>query len=112
MLVEQANGHDRLTASVRYKCWRSHKDNRLHLICHEGEFDGLPDPIRHLGPWTGSREGEVERLRPHYRANAGRAGLRGRLPARLGVRAGGKPMSRAYDKVAMIRSGRAWSRSN
>ncbi|HEY7551222.1 MAG TPA: hypothetical protein VH913_17115 [Hyphomicrobiaceae bacterium] len=52
----------------RYKCWRSGSDKDLHLICREGEFDALPDRIRHLGPWVGSKEGEVERLRPHYRA--------------------------------------------
>jgi hypothetical protein len=52
----------------RYKCWRSGADKDLHLICREGEFDGLPDRIRQLGPWVGSREGDIERLRPHYRA--------------------------------------------
>jgi hypothetical protein len=40
----------------------------VHLICREGEFEKLPDPIRHMGPWAGSKEGKVDRLRPHYRA--------------------------------------------
>jgi hypothetical protein len=52
----------------RYKCWRSVSDKNLHLICREGGFDQLPDHIRQLGPWAGSKVGEVERLRPHYRA--------------------------------------------
>jgi hypothetical protein len=35
---------------------------------HEGEFAALPDRIRQLGPWAGSKEGDNGRLRPHYRA--------------------------------------------
>jgi hypothetical protein len=50
---------------VRYKVWRSNKDKELHLPFAEGAgaFNALPTTIRHLGPWTGSREGEVDRLR-------------------------------------------------
>jgi hypothetical protein len=35
------------------------------VLCPEGvgEFNALPTAIRHLGPWTGSREGDVDRLR-------------------------------------------------
>jgi hypothetical protein len=54
--------------NCRYKCWRSGADKNLHLICRCGGFDQLPDRIRQLGPWSGSKEGEVERLRPDYRA--------------------------------------------
>lgn len=54
-------------APMRYKCWRSIKDQSIHIICGDGEFERLPQQIRHLGPWTGSREGEVDRLKPHYR---------------------------------------------
>jgi hypothetical protein len=46
-------------AVMRYKAWRSHKDHETHVICRE---------IRQLGPWIGSKEGEIERLKPHYRA--------------------------------------------
>jgi hypothetical protein len=53
---------------MRYKAWRSHKDHETHLICRDGEFDQLPHQIRQLGPWIGSKEGEIERLKPHYRA--------------------------------------------
>ena len=50
---------------MRYKVWRSNKDKELHLLCREGPeaFNALPAPVRHLGPWTGSREGDVDRLR-------------------------------------------------
>jgi hypothetical protein len=30
-------------------------------------FDALPNAIRHLGPWMGSKEGEVSSLRLPYR---------------------------------------------
>jgi hypothetical protein len=55
---------------VRYKVWRSNKDKELHLLCAEGvdAFEALPTAIRNLGPWTGSKEGEVDRLRPPYRS--------------------------------------------
>ena len=50
---------------VRYKVWRSNKDKELHLLCAEGApaFEALPAAIRNLGPWTGSKEGEVGHLR-------------------------------------------------
>jgi len=51
--------------SARYKVWRSRKDKQIHLLCGEGAgaFNALPTAIRHLGPWTGSKEGEVGCLR-------------------------------------------------
>jgi hypothetical protein len=55
-------------AIQRYESARSAKDKALIVLCHEGQFNALPDPIRHLGPWQGSHRGEVERLRPAYRA--------------------------------------------
>ena len=51
---------------MRYKCWRS-ADVELHLVCFEDGFNDLHHRIRSLGPWTGSREGEVANLQPHYR---------------------------------------------
>jgi len=50
---------------VRYKVWRSNNDKELHLLCGEGAgaFNALPTYIRQLGPWTGSKEGDVEQLR-------------------------------------------------
>jgi hypothetical protein len=50
---------------VRYKAWRSTKDKALQVVCREGSaaFDALPIVIQHLGPWTGSNEGEIDRLR-------------------------------------------------
>ena len=55
---------------MRFKAWRSNADVHLHLICGEGSdaFERLPHQIRHLGPWVGSREGDLAKLRPHYRA--------------------------------------------
>ena len=55
---------------MRYKVWRSNKDKELHLLCAEGvdAFEALPTAIRNLGPWTGSKEGEVDRLRLPYRS--------------------------------------------
>jgi hypothetical protein len=54
---------------MRYKIWRSNKDKELHLLCREGSeaFEALPAAIRGLGPWTGSKEGDVDRLRLPYR---------------------------------------------
>jgi hypothetical protein len=50
---------------VRSKVWRSNKDKQLHLLCAEGAeaFEALPVAIKNLGPWTGSKEGEVGHLR-------------------------------------------------
>jgi len=55
---------------LRYKVWRSNKDKELHLLCAEGSgaFNALPAAIRQLGPWTGSKEGEINRLRLPYRS--------------------------------------------
>ena len=55
---------------MRYKVWRSNKDKELHLLCAEGvdAFEALPTAIRNLGPWTGSKEGEVDRMRLPYRS--------------------------------------------
>jgi hypothetical protein len=55
---------------VHHKVWRSNKDKELHLLCTEGvdAFEALPTAIRNLGPWTGSKEGEVHRLRLSYRS--------------------------------------------
>ena len=55
--------------SMRYKVWRSNKDKDLYLLCREGaeEFNALPAAIRHLGPWSESKEGEIEHLRLPYR---------------------------------------------
>lgn len=54
----------------RYKTYRASTDPNLHVICREGleHFDKLPQRIRHMGPWQGSREGTVAAMRAHYRA--------------------------------------------
>ena len=54
---------------MRYKCWRSNKDKELHLLCRERTeaFEALPTLVRHLGPWTGAKKGEVDRLRLPFR---------------------------------------------
>ncbi|HEY1243214.1 MAG TPA: hypothetical protein VGF29_00140 [Hyphomicrobiaceae bacterium] len=54
--------------AVRYEISRSNRDNRITVICRDGEFYSLPTPILHLGPWTGAGRGLIERLKPTYRA--------------------------------------------
>ena len=47
---------------------RGDPNGLIHVLCHEGEaFENLPARIRRLGPWIGSREGEIANLKPHYR---------------------------------------------
>jgi len=41
----------------------------------EAAFDARPNAIRHLGPWTGGAEGEVDRLRLPYRLMLGEQGF-------------------------------------
>ena len=62
---------------MRYKVWRSNTDKSLHLLCAEGSeaFEALPVAIRNLGPWTGSKEGELDRLRLPYRVMLGEQGF-------------------------------------
>jgi hypothetical protein len=51
---------------TRYKAWRSGPEPELHVIVYEGAE--LPPGISSLGPWLGSKEGEVANMKPHYRA--------------------------------------------
>jgi hypothetical protein len=41
------------------------QQGHLHLLCGEGSeaFNTLPAAIRHLGPWSGGAEGDINRLR-------------------------------------------------
>lgn len=57
-------------APMRYKTWKSNAEDRLlFVIVVEGAPDSdVPHVVWHLGPWQGHREGDVSRLRPHYRA--------------------------------------------
>jgi hypothetical protein len=48
---------------TRYKVWRSVKDKNVHLLCLDEHFESLPVSIRGLGPWQGSKEGEMAALR-------------------------------------------------
>jgi hypothetical protein len=70
---------------MRYKTWRSNKDKEVHLLCAEGAdaFEALPPAIRNLGPWTGSREGEVEPPTASLSLDADRARLHDHLRPRL-----------------------------
>ena len=52
----------------RYEVSRSNSDNRVIVLCRDGEFYSLPHRILHLGPWTGAGRGDIERLKPAYRA--------------------------------------------
>ena len=51
---------------MRYKVWRSTKHQMVHVIVPEGAE--IPHPIGNLGTWFGTKEGEVVRLKPAYRA--------------------------------------------
>src|SRR5262245_36026725 len=71
---------------MRYKVRRSNKDKSLHFLCGEGAeaFNALPAAIRHLGPWPGGAEGDINRLRltrvvDHKRSNRLTAGPSGLL---------------------------------
>ena len=63
-----------LFTRMRYKCWRA-ADGLTHVLCRFGwgndpatdPFERLPERIRHMGPWTGSHEGDVSDLRTRYR---------------------------------------------
>jgi hypothetical protein len=48
---------------TRPKAWRSGPDPELHVIVYE-EAE-LPLGISSLGPWLGSKEGEVANMKPH-----------------------------------------------
>ncbi|HEX5958087.1 MAG TPA: hypothetical protein VFY92_05450 [Hyphomicrobiaceae bacterium] len=56
--------------ATRYEVSRSRRDNRIALICGDGRFysEDVPDQIRHLGPWIGAGRGDLEQLKPAYRA--------------------------------------------
>ena len=58
-----------------YQCLRSVSDNHVHVICHDGEFDQLPDYIRHQGPWQLLRRGEIANLKRSYRLRLARFGF-------------------------------------
>jgi hypothetical protein len=60
---------------MQYKAWRSNTDKDLFVVCRRDEFENLPQRIRSLGPWQGSMEGEMERLRPQYRAQIASQGF-------------------------------------
>lgn len=38
----------------------------MHLICIDGEFDVLPNDVRHKGPWLVLQRGPLEALRAPY----------------------------------------------
>ena len=47
---------------------RSVRASSVHLIHLEGRLPALPDPVRHMGPWTRLDDVEVSKLRPAIRA--------------------------------------------
>jgi len=59
---------------VTYQALRSVSDNHVIVICRDGEFDDLPDHIRHQGPWQSLRRGEIDRLKMEYRHDLARHG--------------------------------------
>jgi hypothetical protein len=65
---------ERQLVSPQYQTFRSLSDNHVHLICLDGEFEKLPDDIRHQGPWQSMSGGEVEALKLEYRLALARDG--------------------------------------
>ena len=59
---------------MTYQALRSVSDNHVILICRDGSFDGLPDHVRHQGPWQGLKRGKIANLRPEYRHDLERGG--------------------------------------
>ena len=58
----------------RYECWRCTKKLKRFVIYPEGRYYDMPQEVRHLGPWTDSRRGDVVRLKPEYRLALARDG--------------------------------------
>ena len=63
-----------MVPGMRYQTLRSVSDNQVHVICRDGEFESLPDAIRHQGPWQMMRRGKVDHLKPEYRLVLARDG--------------------------------------
>ena len=57
---------------MRYQCMRSVSDPHVHVICRDGEFEQLPNYVRHQGPWQVLSRGEVVNLRESYRLRLAR----------------------------------------
>jgi hypothetical protein len=60
---------------MHYQVLRSVSDNHIHVICRDGEFEQLPDYIRHQGPWQVVQRGETTNLKRSYRLRLARYGF-------------------------------------
>jgi len=60
---------------MQYQCLRSVKDDHVHVICRDGEFEQLPDYIRHQGPWQVVKRGEIINLKRSFRLRLARYGF-------------------------------------
>jgi hypothetical protein len=60
---------------MQYQCLRSVKDNHIQVICRDGEFEQLPNYVRHQGPWQVVRRGDVDNLKESYRLRLARYGF-------------------------------------
>jgi hypothetical protein len=53
---------------MRYRCVSSYQDQTIHIIYRENErLHDLPTPVLWMGPFTDPKEGDIVRLKPHYR---------------------------------------------
>ncbi|MGI9570539.1 MAG: hypothetical protein ACR2PH_12610 [Desulfobulbia bacterium] len=50
-----------------YSALRSVNNSEIHLVLIDGEFDVLPQHIRHSGPWQGVQRGSLKKLTNPYR---------------------------------------------
>jgi hypothetical protein len=75
------------TRTTRYKTWRSGPDAELHVIVYEGAE--LPFGVSSLGPWLGSKEGEVANIETPLQGDARGYWVRGGATESGGVQDGG-----------------------
>jgi hypothetical protein len=61
--------------STRYECLQSVADDRAYVICRQGEFEQLPEYLRHQGPWHVVGRGDIYNLKISYRLRLARYGF-------------------------------------
>lgn len=59
---------------MRYQVLRAVHAKSLHLICLEDGFDALPIEVRHRGPWSVIKRGDMANLAPQYAGEIERQG--------------------------------------
>jgi hypothetical protein len=86
-LARRGDREGRMIDTTRYKTWRSGPDAELHVIVYEGAE--LPFGVSSLGPWLGSKEGEVANIETPLQGDARGYWVRGGATESGGVQDGG-----------------------